>query len=146
MRKNDPLFQDLPDSFDEPAPAVLPAPENGPPGRRWLDTACGSAWLVVTFVFLVFFVPQLDEVYSQVKVDMPGSTQALTSLSRAVCAWPFVFVPLGLLYPWWLGRPTSSPWGRVSRALGGVAPLFLWIWMIWALFSPLLACGGLRGR
>ena len=130
--KDDPLFRELPDSFDERVPAEPPPP---PPVRRWDLALITLAYFGATAAGLMLVVPKFEEVFRQVKVPMPGLTLMVMTLSGYCCAHPLLaafvmtFVPASI-HVW---QPRAVSIGRVA------IPLLFWVmwgWMTFGLFLP----------
>jgi len=131
--KDDPLFRELPDSFDERVPPPAASP---PPARSWDLALATLGFFTATAAGLLLIVPKFDEVFRQVKVPMPGLTLMVTAVSEFCCTHPVLtaivmtFVPASI-HVW---HPRAVAIGRVAIPL-----LFfvMWGWMVVGLFLPL---------
>jgi hypothetical protein len=132
--KNDPLFRELPDSFDERVPEPPPPP---PPVRRWPLAFWTLACLGATAAGLLLIAPRFEEVFRQVKVPMPGLTLAVMSISGFCRAHPILMAFVMTFVP-----ASIHVWHPRAVAIGRVAiPLLFWVmwaWMIVGLFCPLV--------
>lgn len=139
--KTDPLYRELPDSFEPPATAAAAAP-----ARRsrysWGLALATFLWLGSAAAALWFVVPRFAEVYEQVKVPMPRVTLALIAASSGACQWPVLVGAAVLVASAWTGR-----WKGLPKALAkAFLPLALTVTiatLIVALFLPLI--GSLEG-
>jgi hypothetical protein len=137
--KDDPLFRDLPDSFDERVP---PPPPPEPRVRRWDVALSAFTGLIGCAGILMFIVPRFGDVYRQIRAPMPGWTLMVLSLSDLALARPIlaaiVITALPASIHAWNARVVAL--GRVAIPIAG---FLAWMWMILALFLPLM--GTLEG-
>ncbi|MBI3856320.1 MAG: hypothetical protein HY293_11580 [Planctomycetes bacterium] len=132
--KDDPLFRELPDSFDERVP---PPP---PPRRLSWDLGIGALlWLAFPAVALLEIVPRFGEVYRQVKVPMPGITLTAMTLSEAAAACPMALAFLITVASALLTR-LSGRGASLARIFLPLLGMVLWIGLLAALFMPLTCC------
>jgi hypothetical protein len=139
MRTGDPLFRPLPDSYELPP---LPDPPPVVKGRSWGATVGGLILLAVTFWGLLSLGPFFEEAYAQMQRPKPAATEVVLRLSQGLRSWIIPAVLLGLLYPWWLGKPASGRGGRLARTLSVLTVVSFGSWAVWALFQPLVAIPG----
>jgi len=136
--KNDPLFRALPDSFDERCPEPA-APERKP--TSWGISLFAGIYLASIAGILMHVVPKFGEMFRQVKVALPGITCALLAISDAACAVPWLVYPALILLPATVGRLSRKAAARAEVAIivGFAASV---IWIVSALFLPLMSCHG----
>lgn len=131
--KDDPLFRELPDSFDD----RCPAPPTPPPNVRSWDVALTAfVSLAITAGVLMGIVPKFEEVFLQVKVPMPGMTLLLMTWSGIACDWPLLVAFLMTVVPASL-QCMKPRWVSIARPLIPILSLMVWAWMAVALFLPL---------
>ena len=134
--KDDPLFRELPDSFDERVPQAVP-PQ--PRVRRWdvafsvLSGLAGSAFI------LMRIVPKFGEMFRQVKVPMPSLTLMVMNLSDLACYCPiltaFLITVLTASVHAWHPRAIA-----IGRYLLPLVNALVWGGMAFALFLPMMCC------
>jgi len=132
--KDDPLFRELPDSFEERVPAPPPPP---PPVRRWDLALMTLVYFGITAVGLLLIIPKFDEVFQQVKVPMPSLTLCVVRISSFFRVHPVMFAALmtGIPASIHLWQPRAVSVGRVAIP---VLFVVMWGWMVVGLFLPLL--------
>lgn len=133
--KDDPLFRELPDSFDERVPAPAPPP---PRPKRWDVALSVFTGLIGCAGILMVISPFVGHVFRQIKVPMPGWTLMMLNLSEVALAYPILTAILIT------GLPASvHAWNPRAVAIGRVAipilSLIAWGWMVVALLLP-FAC------
>jgi hypothetical protein len=122
--KDDVLYRELPDSFDERVPPVqATAP---PKSHRW-DISIGSlVCLLAPTGVLLAFVPKFADVYAQIKVHRPPLTSFLLGLSHFACEHLWLVGIALILIPWSLGRlkgRTASLATVIISILGVAIPI-----------------------
>jgi len=132
--KDDALFRPLPDSFNERCPAPAAPASNS---RPWGLALLAGIYLASLAGIVMHIVPRFGEVYRQVKVPMPGATLALVSLSELALACPWLVYLAVLVLPACVLRVEQRAATRLELAiiLGFAVTV---VWVIWALFSPLI--------
>jgi len=137
--KDDALFRELPDSFDERVPPEPPPPA---PVRRWDLALATLAYFGATAAGLLLIVPKFEEVFLQVKVPMLGLTLCVMSISGLCRTHPLLLAIVMTAVPasihLWHPRAVSA-----ARIVIPLLFFVMWGWMIVSLFLPL--CGLLEG-
>jgi hypothetical protein len=132
--KDDPLFRDLPDSFDERVP---PPPPPEPRVRKWDVALSAFTGLIGCAGILMFIAPRFGDIHRQIKVPLPSWTLMVLSLSDLALAYPILTAIVITALP-----ASILAWNARVVALGRVAIPILsflaWMVMILALFLPLI--------
>ena len=133
----DPLFRELPDSFDPPVQVVAPPESKRRRDFAWALTFATGLWLFGTLVAMWRIVPKFVEVFAEVKVPMPGWTEAVVAVSRAVVHWPVACVVLAV------GVSVGAGFlkGPARKAASALLPIVIVLtigWIAIGLFLPLI--------
>ena len=133
--KDDPLFRELPDSFDERVPPPAPPP---PRLKRWDVALSVFSGLTGCAGILMVISPVVGHAFRQIKVPLPGWTVMTLSLSEMALAYPILTAILITALP-----ASVHAWNPRAVAIGRVAipilSLLAWGWMVVALLLP-FAC------
>ncbi len=109
--------------------------------RRWYwpISLRVTLYQMVVATILVKIVPRFGEVYRHVKIPLPWATLFLVKVGAAAEACPWVIYPAILLSPVLLCRRSRKA-ASTTEAVAIVLLGLLLLWMVYALFSPLLSC------
>jgi type II secretory pathway component PulF len=134
--KRDALYRDLPDSFLTPQPPHLPPP---PKVRRrsWPLTLSVLVWLGTLGTVLWAIVPKFAAIFRQVDVPLPILTRWILSASGWVQAYPWVWMPAGVILAWIVGRLGRRVEGRLSLVVLLLMAMSAGL-VVWAVLAPLL--------
>lgn len=136
--QDDPLYRDLPDSFDERVSIPEVPPETRPEKKpSWMPTIVILVYVGLSGVLFLSIVPKFKDVYEQMKVPMPTLTQWLMDVSSLFCAAPWLWG----LFGFGMGALAVNPKVRESRWTDIILSLLLVIgggFIVVAMFSPLI--------
>jgi len=82
---------------------------------RYSATIIYIAWLFLV-TYLMFFIPQLKEIYSGIRVEIPKLTTAILKLSYFMNDWWFLFLPIAIGLPIAIFKALVTESGRVVLA------------------------------
>jgi hypothetical protein len=132
--KDDPLFRELPDSFDERVP---PPPPPEPRIRKWDVSLSTFTGLTGCAGILTFIAPMFGHVFRQMKVPMPGWTLMMMQLSDLALSYPIGLAAVLTALPASI-HACSARTVAIGRVAIPILNLIAWGWMIVALFLPFL--------